>query len=138
VGIGKRPILLHKEINGFVANRLQAALLREAFHLVEQGVCTFAELDQAVSSGPGFRWPFVGPFATVDFGGLDTWNRVCENIFPTLNNATTSPTVLQQLHYQGHLGIKTNQGIFSYNQENVRQSLQQRDHHLAQLLKLRE
>jgi 3-hydroxybutyryl-CoA dehydrogenase len=62
-GLGKRPVLLRREVPGFVANRLQAALAREAFHLVEEGAVTPNDLDAVVTEGPGVRWPFLGPLA---------------------------------------------------------------------------
>ena len=67
--LGRRPVRLHKELPGHVVNRLQAALWREAYYLVEQGVVSVAELDLAVSSGPGLRWALLGPFATQHLSG---------------------------------------------------------------------
>ena len=60
-GIGKRPILIRRELVGHVANRLQAALWREAFHLVDIGAVTMAEVDAAIAHGPGLRWALLGP-----------------------------------------------------------------------------
>lgn len=81
--IGKSPILLNKDIPGFVANRLQAALVREAFYLLEEGVADARSIDLAVTDGPGFRWGFAGPLETADFGGLDIWKSVVENLAPS-------------------------------------------------------
>ena len=67
--IGKRPILVRKEVPGHIANRLQAALWREAFHLVEQGVATVADVDTAIAYGPGLRWALMGPFLNMHLGG---------------------------------------------------------------------
>nr|WP_269810585.1 3-hydroxyacyl-CoA dehydrogenase family protein [Kineosporia rhizophila] len=66
---GKQPILVRQELPGHVVNRLQAALWREAYHLVGQGVVSVADLDLAVSSGPGLRWALLGPFATQHLSG---------------------------------------------------------------------
>jgi 3-hydroxyacyl-CoA dehydrogenase len=66
VAIGQAPMILNKEIDGFVVNRLQAALLHEAFRLVEAGVCSTADVDTAVAKGLGLRWAFMGPFETID------------------------------------------------------------------------
>lgn len=60
--LGKNPIILNKEVKGHVANRLQAALWREAFSLVEQGVCSAEDVDVAITSGPGLRWALFGPY----------------------------------------------------------------------------
>jgi carnitine 3-dehydrogenase len=67
--IGKRPIHLRKEIAGHVANRLQAALWREAFHLVDIGVATVADIDTAIANGPGLRWALLGPFMNLHLSG---------------------------------------------------------------------
>ena len=67
--IGKRPIRINKEVPGHVANRLQAALLREAVHLVAEGVASVGDVDAAISEGPGLRWALMGPYATFNLGG---------------------------------------------------------------------
>lgn len=67
--LGKQPIRIRQEVPGHVANRLQAALWREAYHLVDQGVCSVADIDAAISSGPGLRWALLGPFATQHVSG---------------------------------------------------------------------
>ena len=69
--IGKRPILVRREIKGHIANRLQAALWREAFHLVDQGVATVEDIDTAISQGPGLRWALMGPFMNLHLSGGD-------------------------------------------------------------------
>ena len=67
--VGKSPIVIEKEIPGFVANRLQSALFRESIYLVSQGVVTMESLDQIVSSSIGLRWAAAGPFKTFTLGG---------------------------------------------------------------------
>jgi carnitine 3-dehydrogenase len=67
--IGKRPIHVRKEVPGHIANRLQAALWREAFHLVDQGVATVADVDTAIAYGPGLRWALMGPFMNLHLSG---------------------------------------------------------------------
>jgi len=69
--IGKRPIQVRREIKGHIANRLQAALWREAFHLVDQGVATVEDIDTAISQGPGLRWALMGPFMNLHLSGGD-------------------------------------------------------------------
>jgi carnitine 3-dehydrogenase len=67
--VGKRPIHIRKEVKGHVANRLQAALWREAVHLVSEGVASVADIDQAIASGPGLRWARMGPHLTFHLAG---------------------------------------------------------------------
>jgi 3-hydroxyacyl-CoA dehydrogenase len=68
-GIGKHPIHIKKEVRGHVANRLQAALWREAVHLVAEGVASVADVDAAITYGPGLRWPIYGPHLTFHLAG---------------------------------------------------------------------
>ncbi len=67
--IGKHPIVLNKEVPGHLANRLQAALWREAVHMVAEGVASVADVDAAISQGPGLRWALMGPHATFHLAG---------------------------------------------------------------------
>jgi carnitine 3-dehydrogenase len=67
--LGKKPIRLRHELPGHVANRLQAALWREAYSLVDRGVATVADIDTAISNGPGLRWAVLGPFAGQHLSG---------------------------------------------------------------------
>jgi len=69
--IGKRPIHVRREVKGHIANRLQAALWREAFHLVEQGVASVADIDTAIAHGPGLRWALMGPILTFHLAAGD-------------------------------------------------------------------
>lgn len=80
--LGQSPIMLTREINGFVVNRLQSALLGEAFRLVEDGICTPAEVNAAVADGLGLRWAFMGPFATIDLNAARGVAEYCENLGP--------------------------------------------------------
>ncbi|GLK72175.1 3-hydroxyacyl-CoA dehydrogenase [Ancylobacter dichloromethanicus] len=80
--LGQSPITLTREINGFVVNRLQSALLGEAFRLVEDGICTPEEVDAAVADGLGLRWCFMGPFATIDLNAANGVAEYCTNLGP--------------------------------------------------------
>ncbi len=80
--VGQAPIRLSREINGFVVNRLQSALLGEAFRLVEDGLCSAADVDKAVSDGLGLRWFFMGPFETIDLNAQHGVAEYCRNLGP--------------------------------------------------------
>jgi 3-hydroxyacyl-CoA dehydrogenase len=72
--VGKRPLKLKREIEGFVANRLQAAIFKEAIHLAKMDVATIADIDAAIAAGPGLRWALMGPFLTFHLarqGGIE-------------------------------------------------------------------
>ncbi|MFD0715864.1 3-hydroxyacyl-CoA dehydrogenase family protein [Paenibacillus sp. GCM10027626] len=111
---GKAPIILHKDIPGFIANRLQAALMREACYLLECGIADAEQIDRAVTEGIGLRWALAGPFEIADLGGLDIWSKVTGHLFPQLSNDTAVPAAIEQKVAQGELGAKTGQGYYSY------------------------
>ena len=83
--VGKRPIRLRQELPGHVANRLQAALWREAYSLVERGVASVADIDTAISHGPGLRWAVLGPFVNQHLsGGPGGLAHVLEHLGPPI------------------------------------------------------
>lgn len=113
--VGKHPVLLSAERPGFVANRLQAAVLREALSLVEAGVVTAADVDAIVIHGLAARWAGVGPIGVADLGGLDIFHAVCSQIFPSLDNSTAPNTLLVELVARGDLGAKSGTGFFRHS-----------------------
>jgi 3-hydroxyacyl-CoA dehydrogenase len=81
--VGKRPVRIRRELPGHLANRLQAALWREAYSLVEQGAATVADIDTAIAYGPGLRWALLGPFASQHLsGGAGGLAHVLEHLGP--------------------------------------------------------
>lgn len=80
--VGQSPIQLRREVNGFVVNRLQSAMLSEAFKLVEDGIVSVDEVDRAVSDGLGLRWCFMGPFQTIDLNARTGVAEYCRNLGP--------------------------------------------------------
>jgi 3-hydroxybutyryl-CoA dehydrogenase len=109
--LGKAPVVVRRDTPGFVANRLQYALLREAYALVDAGVCSFADVDRAVTRGLGARWAAIGPFETMDLAGLDVHAAVATNLWPELTNDTQpSPSIAAALE-AGALGVKSGRGL---------------------------
>lgn len=135
--IGKSPILLKKEVTGFIANRLQTALMREAFFLLKEGVASARDIDTAITEGPGFRWAFTGPIEIADFGGLDTWQRVFDNIAPELDESKKAPDLIREFVSNGMLGTKTGEGIYTYTGEGVSQKLNQQSKDFIRLRKIK-
>jgi 3-hydroxybutyryl-CoA dehydrogenase len=87
VALGKHPVLVERDVPGFVWNRLQLALLRECVWLVEQGIAQPGTVDEIVREGLARRWRHVGPFEAIALGGADTWERVSANLVPSLSTA---------------------------------------------------
>ena len=106
--LGKAPVVLHREINGFVGNRLQAAVLRESIYLVQQGVVTVDELDRVMTSSLGLRWSAVGPFQGIHLGGgpggithfLNHLGPVFQCLFEELGEAHIDDNTIAQLARQ--------------------------------------
>jgi 3-hydroxybutyryl-CoA dehydrogenase len=84
--VGKRPVVVEKDVDGFVWNRLQFALLREAVWIVENGVASPGVVDEIVRDSLARRWRYTGPFETAALGGPDTFTRVANNLWPVLSN----------------------------------------------------
>jgi 3-hydroxyacyl-CoA dehydrogenase len=118
--LGKAPIHVRRDIPGFIGNRLQYALLREAYSLVESGVCTYRDIDDAVRFGLGLRWAGIGPFESMDLAGLDVHAEVAARLYPLLAiDREPSPSV-QSLVAEGALGCKTLRGLYGeYSPEQV-------------------
>ena len=124
----KTPIVVRRDVPGYIVNRLQYALLREAFALVEAGICSPADLDVAVTRSLGPRWAAVGPFATMDFGGLDVFLSVARNLLPQLSRATDPPRFLEDAIANGELGAKTGRGLLGdYTPETIQRALALRE-----------
>ena len=103
--VGKRPIRLRQELPGHVANRLQAALWQEAYSLVERGIASVADIDTAISQGPGLRWAVLGPFANQHLsGGSGGIAHILEHLGPPtqawwrdLRSVTLTPQLVAML-----------------------------------------
>lgn len=89
--LGKLPVVVRRDVPGFLWNRLQFALVRELAWLVENGVAAPEDLDVVVREGLARRWRRVGPLRAITLGGVDTWNRSGRNIVPELSTASSLP-----------------------------------------------
>jgi 3-hydroxybutyryl-CoA dehydrogenase len=109
--LGKAPVVLRRDASGFIGNRLQYALMREAWALVESGVCGYEDVDRALTHGLGPRWAAVGPFQTVDLAGLDIHLASVRNLFAELAAGTEPPDPLVSSVARGALGAKSGEGL---------------------------
>ena len=82
--IGKKPAKLNKEALGFIGNRLQMAVLREEFHIIQEGIADAATVDDVMKYSLGRRWNLVGPIASIDLGGLDVFYNISTYLFLSL------------------------------------------------------
>ncbi len=127
LALGKSPLVVRREVPGFLWNRLQFALVREAFWLVEEGVATKEEVDLAIRQGLGRRWATAGPFASMDLGGLDTFNNVGSYLFPHLSKADQVPNFLKELIAAGHFGAKSGGGFYDWPTERSAATIARRN-----------
>ncbi len=97
--LGKRPALVARDVPGFVWNRLQFALVREAAWIVENGVAAPEVVDEIVRDGLARRWRFVGPFETMALGGVETFQRVADHLFSELSGATSLTDVERHFEF---------------------------------------
>ena len=137
--LGKAAVIVRRDVPGFVANRLQYALLREAYALVDAGVCSFADVDRAVTHGLGARWAAIGPFETMDLAGLDVHAAVAANLWPELSRGEEpSPSIGRALE-AGALGVKSGSGLRGkYEPTDAAALLARRDRVLRGLPRLRD
>lgn len=92
--MGKAPLVARRDVPGFIWNRIQFAVLRECLHMLQAGVASAADIDAAVSDGLAPRWTAAGPLATADLGGLATFARICDLLFPHLANDAAAPAAI--------------------------------------------
>jgi 3-hydroxybutyryl-CoA dehydrogenase len=137
--LGKTPVVVRRDLPGFVANRLQYALLREAYALVDAGVCSFADVDRAVIYGLGARWAAVGPFESMDLAGLDVHAAVAANLWPELANDSDLSESIERALETGALGVKSGRGLRGdYGPAAVSALLERRDRVLRGVPALRD
>lgn len=92
--LGKAPLVAQRDVPGFIWNRIQFAVLRECLQMLESGVASARDIDAAVADGLAPRWVAAGPLATADLGGLATFAKICDLLFPHLASDTTAPSAI--------------------------------------------
>ena len=116
--LGKQPILVEREVPGFVASRLQMAVLREALWLVENEVASAEDVDKAISAGLGRRWATAGVLHVLEVAGWDLISRVASDVFPYLSNAD-DPELLRDMVERGDIGVKAGKGFYDWTPEKA-------------------
>jgi 3-hydroxybutyryl-CoA dehydrogenase len=115
--INKKPVLVKKDIAGFLANRMQSALMREALSLIDSGIASPEDVDMAVRYSFGFRFAAAGPIMQKEISGWDTTLRAGTEIYPTLSNTPTVPACLASRVAQGKYGMKSGEGFLKWTPE---------------------
>jgi 5-formyl-3-hydroxy-2-methylpyridine 4-carboxylic acid 5-dehydrogenase len=116
---GHLPVIIRKDVPGFVENRVLYAVMRECLDLVEQGVIEPQDLDACVSWGIGYKLAVVGPMALLDMAGLDIYAAVGSYLNQELSNRSDVAAYITERTAQRRLGIKTGGGIYDYTPEKI-------------------
>ncbi len=116
---GKEATLVRKDIRGFITNRLNYAMYREAFYLVENGYATIEDIDRACRNNPGYWMTLVGVFRWMDLTGVPAYHTVMKDLLPTLNNQTEIPKLIDDVVKAGGKGVLNAKGFYSYTPEEA-------------------
>lgn len=133
--LGKMPVVV-KDINGFIINRIQFAVLREALHIVESGAASFEDIDTVLKGGLGLRYAALGPFGVADFGGLDVFNRINSYLNAELCDSKKGSELLQGIVDSGKLGVKSGAGFYDYSGDKADEAIRERDRMYIELAKV--
>ena len=133
--LGKQPVVV-ADINGFIINRIQFALLREALHIVDIGAATFEDVDTVLKAGMGLRYAALGPFGVADFGGLDTFDHINSYLNAELDDSKVGNKRLHEMVKAGKLGVKSGQGFYDYSDDKADAAIRERDRLYLELAKV--
>jgi len=132
---GKTPVIVNKDVPGFVHNRLQAALTREAIGILQAGVASAQDIDIVVTRGFGLRYTTTGPLEQRDLAGLNTHYMVARYLYPDLDASTEPLPYFKQLVDSGHLGIKTGKGFHDWTGKDAEAVLRAQEEGLIESVK---
>jgi 3-hydroxybutyryl-CoA dehydrogenase len=134
---GKTAVLVKKDTPGQLGNRLQMALVREAMHIVQEGIAGVDEVDLAAKRGFGLRLPVYGIFEHQDLVGLDMGGAIVEYVSKDLYNEPCAPQIVRDLQASGHLGAKTGKGFYDWSKKDPNEVRSLRDQFLLEFLRSR-
>jgi 3-hydroxybutyryl-CoA dehydrogenase len=132
--VGKVPVRVLKDVPGFLGNRLQHAMWREAISLREKNIASAEDIDKVVKYGFGARMPFIGPLETADLAGLGLTCDIHKYLFPYLESSQNPSPALEDLVAAGATGVRAGRGFYEWTPEKVQQVIQQRDAVLLRII----
>jgi 3-hydroxybutyryl-CoA dehydrogenase len=133
--IGNMPVELTAAVPGFIINRIQAAVLREALYIVEQGWASAETVDNAVVHSLGRRYAQTGPIESADMGGWDILGALLDELGGKLCAYKKAPSLVDDLRAEGRLGLKTGEGYYSWPAEKIQERRSARERTLIQFLR---
>jgi 3-hydroxybutyryl-CoA dehydrogenase len=132
--VGKRPVKVQRDVTGFIGNRLQYALWREAFSLIESGVCDAETIDVVIKNGFGMRFPVLGPMENADLIGLELARDIYNIVVPDLSCAKPPSRLLSESIDEGRLGMKSGEGLRVWTAEESAEVRQRLSRHLLNMI----
>lgn len=132
--VGKTPVVVNKDIPGFIGNRIQTAMAHEAWSLLNAGVASAEDIDKAVKGTFGFRLPALGVFEKGDHSGLDIHAKVLDELLGKIDRSTSPSDSLLSLVEAGRHGVKTEKGVYDWTDVDIEQAKEARDNQLLSLL----
>lgn len=117
--VGREVVVMKSAAPGFIGNRLQHALFREAVNLVEKGIASPEDIDRTLRSSFIPRYTSIGLFQHQDYAGLDMVKSIEDYLFPTLSNANQTPDLINRLYEEGNLGFKTGKGVLDWSEVDI-------------------
>lgn len=124
--LNKKPITMIKECPGFIANRIQFAILREATKILSEGYASAKDIDDAIKYSLGLRYAVTGPFESCDLGGIDIFNNVSKYLFKELSNESNGSAILNEYVQDNKLGAKTGEGFYSWDEAKIKEATAKR------------
>lgn len=137
-GLGLLPVVVKKDVPGFVENRVLYAIMRECLALAENDVIDPEELDTCVKWGIGYKLAAIGPLELLDVAGLDIYQAVAGYLNAHLDNRAVVSRIITDRTARGDLGMKTGKGIYEYTPERIAELRKARAQKLAALRKILE
>ena len=135
---GKKPVLVKRDIPGFLANRIQHALMREVLSLIDSGIASPEDIDLAVRYSFGFRYAAIGPVLQKEISGWDSVASAAREIYPSLSNTTLLPECLERLVQEGKFGMKSGEGFVAWTPQTAQAVRAAYDERLVGALRLLE
>lgn len=132
--VGQVPALMNKEVDGFIINRLQFAVLREAWSMWANGIASAEAIDQSFKMTLGRRYSVTGPIESAELGGLDIMHTFAAFLLPSLETSATPPAAIGELVKDGHFGLKSGKGVYDWSKRDGKALLAARADRLFQHL----
>ena len=133
--VGKIPARVMKDIPGFIGNRIQHAMYREIFSLLDQKVAAAEDIDKVVKLTFGGRLSILGPLTIADFNGVDLFLQVQSHLLKHIDRSMEPAGILGEMVEKGYIGIKAGRGFYTWNKEKIEEVTAKRDNGLIGLFK---